>query len=34
MGYEVALGLLFFSWASGYVLGFKLRQIADALTAI
>lgn len=34
MDYPTALGLLFFSWGSGYVLGFKLRQIADALTAI
>lgn len=33
MSYEAALAVCFFAWGSGYVLGYKLRQIQDALSA-
>lgn len=33
MTYAETLGVLMSSWAIGYILGFKLRQISDALSA-
>lgn len=33
MTYQEALAVAFFAWGSGYVLGYKLRQIQDALAA-
>jgi hypothetical protein len=34
MDYETAIGILFFSWGAGWVSGYQLRQIADAINAI
>lgn len=34
MEWQTAIALLFASWGLGYVLGFKMRQIMDALGAI
>lgn len=33
MTYQEALAVCFFAWGSGYVLGYKLRQIQDAVSA-
>lgn len=34
MSWQEVIGVLFASWGLGYVIGFKLRQIMDALGAI
>lgn len=34
MSWQEAISLLFACWGLGYVIGFKLRQIMDALGAI
>lgn len=34
MSYEAAIGLLISCWVTGWALGFKLRQIQDALSAV
>lgn len=33
MSWQEVLSVLFASWGLGYVLGFKIRQIMDALSA-
>ena len=34
MSIEEAVGLLLLCWITGYVLGFKIKQVFDALHAI